>query len=107
MILRLYQLDIENPKSHGLIFRDWDRIQEQFDFNNYHMVYENQNFNHYNSITGELVLENTESLLDHIFSLFNIGRKPENYHGHSLSVSDIIELNGIRYYIDGIGFKQL
>lgn len=48
--------------------------------------------------------------LDDIYYRFNI-EIPEDYHGHSLSVSDVIVLHttaGIAaYYVDSFGFKEL
>ena len=105
MILRIYQLDIET--AHGLIFEDWSRISNIFDFNRYHQVYEDVNFRHINNLTGESYNESISDLLEYIFSLFNIASKPESYVGHSLSISDIVELDGVRYYVDGIGFKKI
>lgn len=107
MKLRIYQLDIENPNSYVMIYRDWDRIKNVFNFNAYKQVYEDTEFIHINPLTNEPFQETTEKLLDHIFIMLNIGKKPEGYHGHSLSVSDIIELNGVRYYVDEFGFKMI
>lgn len=107
MILRILQLDIENPKSHGMIFMDYDRIKNRFDLSNYSIIYEDKNFEHINPLTNAPFEESTTKLLDYIFGIFNIGKKPETYKGHSLSVSDIIELDGVMYYVDGFGFKKL
>ncbi len=105
MILRILQLNITN--SHGIIFRDYDDIKDKFDLKNYSIIYENKNFNHVNPLTGEPIKENIEDLLEYIFTIFNMGEKPNSYKGHSLSVSDIVELDGIMYYVDGFGFKKL
>lgn len=105
MILRILQLDIE--KSHGIIFCDYDRIEDQFSLSNYSIIYEDKNFEHINPLTNTPFEENINELLDYIYTIFNCGRKPETYKGHSLSVSDIIELNGVMYYVDGIGFVKL
>lgn len=35
------------------------------------------------------------------------GRKPEGYKGHSLSTSDIVELDGRFYYVDFYGYKEI
>lgn len=32
---------------------------------------------------------------------------PEDFHGHKLSLSDIIDLNGLKYYISPEGFQAL
>lgn len=47
-----------------------------------------------------------ESVLEDIYETFNIAR-PEDFHGHSLSVSDIIQLDGKLYYCDFFGFAKL
>ena len=49
-------------------------------------------------------------LLEQLYQKFNFAR-PTDYHGHSLSVSDVIALkrNGevSVHYVDSIGFKEL
>lgn len=48
--------------------------------------------------------------LDDIFERFNINR-PNDFHGHSLSVSDVIVINRTAetkaYYVDSFGFEEL
>lgn len=58
--------------------------------------------------TGEVEETNdVNETLEHIFRQFNIGRKPEGYKGHSLSVSDIIQLEDKSYYCDSYGFEEI
>lgn len=49
--------------------------------------------------------------LDHIYSRFNMGRNPDDFKGHSVSVSDIIALEdgeGIKaYFVDPCGYHGL
>ena len=47
-----------------------------------------------------------ETVLEHIYSVFNI-HKPRDFKGHSLSVSDVVTLDGAAYYVDVYGFKRL
>lgn len=49
---------------------------------------------------------NNEKLLDKIFEWFNL-YAPENFRGHSLSVSDIIEMDGHYFYCDSYGWKEV
>lgn len=58
--------------------------------------------------SGEILLENSDdiSVLNKLFEIFNINR-PEDFKGHSLSVSDVIELESGYYYINEISFKKL
>ena len=51
--------------------------------------------------------ESVEVTLDTIYTLFNIGHRPSDFKGHSLSVSDVIEYNGKFYYIDDYGFEVI
>ena len=48
--------------------------------------------------------------LEDIFERFNINR-PNDFHGHSLSVSDVIVINRMAetkaYYVDSFGFEEL
>lgn len=46
------------------------------------------------------------TLLEGIYIRFQ-GLKPSGYSGHSLSMSDIVVVDGIKYYVDDIGFKKL
>ena len=52
----------------------------------------------------------THLLLDDIFTLYNTA-KPQDFKGHSLSVSDVIVINDngstTAYYVDRAGFKEL
>ena len=45
--------------------------------------------------------------LDHVFSLLNIGHRPQGYTGHSLSVSDIVRTPDGLFFVDSIGFKKV
>ena len=49
-------------------------------------------------------------VLEELFQMFNLSR-PQNFEGHSLSVSDVIALkrngNVSVHYVDSIGFKDL
>lgn len=48
----------------------------------------------------------TETVLEHVFREFNL-HKPADFKGHSLSVSDVITLDGTAWYVDVYGFKKL
>lgn len=51
-----------------------------------------------------------DDMLEKLYTKFNMER-PEDFYGHSLSVSDIVALkrNGVvsYHYVDSIGFKEL
>ena len=45
--------------------------------------------------------------LENIFVALNVGKKPDGYRGHSLSISDVVLMDGVYYYVDIIGFKEI
>lgn len=57
--------------------------------------------------TGEVKpSDNVMGVLESLFTKFNINR-PADFRGHSLSVSDVVELDGKYYYCDSFGFVEL
>lgn len=48
----------------------------------------------------------TNDILEDLFTIFNIS-KPEDFKGRSLSVSDIVVVDGVPYYCDLFGFKEI
>lgn len=74
-----------------------DRLNITLTLDMYEQVYE-----------GEIEEEATdEATMDSIWSALNTGKKPEGYKGHSLSVSDLIKMDGKFYYVDDIGFEEI
>ena len=47
-----------------------------------------------------------DKFLEEVFATLQF-EKPEGYKGHSLSVSDVVEVDGVPYYVDDYGFKQI
>ena len=94
----IYQLTDEAPREAH--FAGLDELKVAPVRENYEAVY-----------TRDLVPEdNPARILDNLFAEFNVQR-PEDFTGHSLSVSDIVALkqNGIvsYHFCDSIGFKEL
>ena len=54
----------------------------------------------------ETISTNPIDILEELFELLNINH-PADYKGHSLSVSDIILLNGKYYYCDAHGWEEI
>ena len=77
------------------LFVSWDDLNKysKFDISQYKKVYE-----------GE-VTEMTDLfyMLESIFRKFN-HRYPSDFYGHSLSVSDVVNVDGINYYCDSYGW---
>lgn len=102
----ILQLPIEVPyKFRGL--RDIKEITGQEpNRNDYNVLYA-EGLDWEGEITEKQFLEIGEAL----FTQFNIGERPDNYYGTSMSVSDvvIIKINGTikALYVDNFGFKVL
>ena len=97
-MVKIYQIDIEKDTEHVKFMPfDFVRLRKKFDFSIYKEVW-----------SGEL----EDCRLDKIFRIFNL-EHPEDFKGHSLSVSDIVQIidsdeepNGY-YYCDSIGWKKI
>lgn len=54
--------------------------------------------------------QNDREVLENLFEMFNL-RKPEDFHGRSLSVSDVVEIvrknQTRRYYCDRFGWMEI
>jgi hypothetical protein len=95
MKYKIYQITNYNDCDYK--FEWWDWAKEKFNFErDYSLVYE-----------GEIELETDPILtLEKLFEIFNINH-PADFRGHSLSVSDVVELDGIKYYCDSQGWVKL
>ncbi len=94
----IYQLK-RSDKLHGIRFEPYDYLQKNgipCDIRNYDLIY-----------SGHMRPHET---LENLFHKFNM-ECPEDFKGHSLSVSDVIIVRergkSTAYYVDSCGFKQL
>ena len=95
----IYQLK-SGDEMHDIRFEPLESLAKRGgkpDFANYDKVYEGNAAN----LSGDLG-EKLESL----YEKFNLDR-PEDFKGHSLSVSDVVVLEDKAYYVDDVGFKPL
>lgn len=87
--INIYQLDINS----NYLFMSYEFAKEHgFNLYDYKLV---ASFN----------TDNTD--LEHIFFIGNNGGLQKHFKMRSLSVSDIIEINGKKFYIDSFGFKEI
>ena len=91
MTYKIYQLI---PRYHDLLFEKYDNTK--FNIENYKQVYDG-------NIDAE---ENVIETLEKIYLMFNLS-KPNDFRGHSLSVSDVVELDREKYYVDQFGWKKV
>ena len=91
MKIKLYQL----PKGNKKIFLSYayikEEMKEEIKLSEYELVFDGE-------VEG--------SDIEDVFFLFNVNH-PEGYTGRSMSVSDIVEINGTYYFCDAFGFKKL
>ena len=97
----IYQLKAI-PENHLLRFASFSELDQPVRRESYDLVY-----------TGHLPdgkEVDDHEILEDLFIQFNLSR-PEDFHGHSLSVSDVVVLRRdeeVRsYYTDSFGFEQL
>ena len=94
---KIYQLK-NSPENHAIRFEGYSLAEkhgEPAKPENYDLVY-----------TGSLDEFKVENKLEAIYTKFNLDR-PEDFKGHSLSVSDIIVMNNEANYVDSYGFVDV
>ena len=84
--------DVENCEYS---FKYYDQCKDKIDLKDYEVVYE-----------GELDYLGMPDALEELFKIFNI-KRPKDFKGRSMSISDIVEVDGKNYYCDDIGWKEL
>lgn len=96
----IYQI-IRVEETRHIRFESYERLAKaglKPDFKNYDKMYEAD----ISMLSGKSTGEKLESA----FYTFNMER-PEDFKGHSLSVSDVVVLDDTAYYVDSVGFKPL
>ncbi len=95
-IFQLNDEDIKVIREHKL-FESWEFLtrRSEFNFNQYKKVYENE-------IEGETLA----GILEDLFQKFNL-HLPKDFRGPSLSVSDVVILDGVKYYCDCYGWVNV
>ena len=88
--VEILQIQGDDKESREAIFMPSDRLK-RFNKSLYSPVY-----------SGDM---NVGSL-DEVYSQLQ-GRKPDGYKGHSLSVSDLIRVDGKTYFVDDFGFRKV
>lgn len=60
----------------------------------------------YTGYIADSETDNIRGLVENIYTKFNVDI-PNDFHGHSLSVSDVVDIDGQAFYIDMIGSVEL
>lgn len=93
MKIKIHQINSERDKQRAA-FQSLERMERygiKFDRSIYDCVFD-----------GEVDAKGLED----IFYIFNMDR-PEDFCGHSLSVSDIVEKDGKFFFCDSFGWKEI
>lgn len=96
-MIKIYQID-SNKDINKVIFMPYKFVKE-FDFSIYKEVWSGEEPDGCDSLDG-------------IFEVFNL-HHPDDFHGHSLSTSDVVQIIGSDpkrngyYYCDSFGWKKL
>lgn len=97
-MMAIYQLRRDVMPELGFV--ELDRLKSPPKKENYEAVYAH----------GIRISEDVTQTLENLYYIFNQAR-PEDFKGHSLSVSDIVALkrDGVvsYYYCDSVGFREL
>lgn len=100
--------DLVDPKMKIRIFQLKEGDSNAFMSYDYTNEHGGVNASHYRQIWGGTM---ATTGLEDIFARCNIGKQPPGYNGHSLSVSDIIEICDGKdkgfYFADSFGFKKV
>lgn len=100
MTLKIYQLPIDHP------FKFKGRVKFFAPMKDYIEVYDSTIENVFNNTSWEShINDGIDCVLEYVYTLFNIGTI-NGFNGSSLSVSDIVEIDGVKYFVDSIGFKK-
>lgn len=97
----IYQLK-GGDETRDLRFEPYDRLTQQGqkpDIANYDLIYEG-------SMADVTDNPDLRIQLEAIFRKFNLER-PDDFTGHSLSVSDVVVVRDQAFYVDSFGFKPL
>jgi len=96
MNYKIYQVD---PHDCDYAFEWWSWARDRFNFKDYKLVYEGE-------VSDSAYAKGNDYVLERLFTKFNIDH-PKDFRGHSLSVSDIVELDGKYYYCDNVGWTDI
>ncbi len=96
LVVTKYEIwQMGDTRNHKFGFADLPSNINSISKSDYNLVY-----------SGEIPTQDNVRLLDQLFYIFNNNR-PTDYHGHSLSISDVVVLNGTAYRCQSAGWKNV
>lgn len=94
MLVKIYQMKQEES-TRGRKFQDLPEDKEVVSMGDYYLMHQTYRK------SGEI-----DGILDSIYAEYNM-QHPNDFYGHSVSVSDIIQIDSDYYYVQGMGFKKV
>lgn len=95
---KLYQVKDDKTRDYGFMGLDMMvSLGIQVDLDNYDLVYEGTHDSEAQSLLG---------IQEELFRKFNL-EHPEDFKGRSMSVSDILEIDGEHYFCDSFGWNKV
>lgn len=97
---KIYQICDDAENARYIKFSDMEMLEhlglkENLSLDLYEKVYE-----------GNIDGKDDFHALEGLYKIFNCNR-PKDFKGHSLSVSDVVELDGKYYYCDSFGWLEV
>ena len=86
---------IKDAENCEYYLRHYNWVKDKIDLKDYEVTYE-----------GELDYPEMPDALEELFDIFNV-RRPNDFKGRSMAVSDIVEVEGKNYYCDVVGWAEL
>lgn len=105
------QYHIYQTENAPYVFMKWSLAKDRFSFADYKKLYSGELVESILYKGQETIInQKDEQVLDELFIMFN-KNKPADFYGHSLSVSDVVEIvrNGKSkfYYCDRLGWQSI
>ena len=104
MKYEIYQLntDLENGAEMRFMNYQWNTSNgHEITADKYLKVYEGEIDEGSQKVFDPIIY-----VAEKLYEMFNINR-PADFTGHSMSVSDVVVLDGKAYYCNNVGFKEL
>ena len=104
MKYEIYQLNTELENGVEMLYMDynWNASHgNEITSDKYNKVYEGEIDEGSQKVTSPIIY-----VAEKLYEIFNLNH-PADFKGHSMSVSDVVVVDGKAYYCDRIGFKEL
>lgn len=96
--IQIWQIPF-NSQAKNIKFQDYETYKKSFG--------ETVQKAHYEKVyDGTIEIYHNENPLEDIYETFNLYH-PDDFHGHSLSISDVVNFSKKNYYCNSFGWKEI